>query len=242
MGGTGCPLGKTFFLHCQRRYPELQNIPTYVPTLSFGQTNHVKLHSTENHWWNKTDAEGVAQEASKDLPKAAVKKVDENRQSTASEKGKGSNGQQTTGGKANQGQSSHGRSPENFENRNGKSNCAKGSGGKGNFSKGNGQLSGHFSGHFKGMSAGKCKGTSQGTKDGRGKGSSGQRNPHSGRGASVHQVACFEQDYYKNVTTEGENAPDEEGNLGEEGLGDQWEDEDGSWETVQQDYEGNHQE
>ena len=76
------------------------------------------------------------------------------------------------------------------------------------------------------MNAGKGKGTSQGTKGGRGKGSSGQRNPHSGRGASVHQVADSDGDYYNNVTTEGEDAPDEEGNLGEEGLGDQWEDED----------------
>ena len=28
MGGTGRPLGKTFFLHCQRRHPELPKIPT----------------------------------------------------------------------------------------------------------------------------------------------------------------------------------------------------------------------
>ena len=38
--------------------------------LSFGHTNRAKSHSTENHWWNKTDAERVAQEASKDPPKA----------------------------------------------------------------------------------------------------------------------------------------------------------------------------
>ena len=31
MGGTGHPLGKTFFLHCQRRHPELPRIPTYLP-------------------------------------------------------------------------------------------------------------------------------------------------------------------------------------------------------------------
>ena len=73
--------------------------------LSFGHTNRAKSHSTENHWWNKTDAERVAQEASKDPPKAPVKKVDENRQSTRSGKGKGSKGQQTSGGKGNQGQS-----------------------------------------------------------------------------------------------------------------------------------------
>ena len=30
VGGTGCPLGKTFFLHCQRRHPELPKIPTYL--------------------------------------------------------------------------------------------------------------------------------------------------------------------------------------------------------------------
>ena len=29
--------------------------------LSFGHTNRAKSHSTENHWWNKTDAERVAQ-------------------------------------------------------------------------------------------------------------------------------------------------------------------------------------
>ena len=33
VGGTGCPLGKTFFLHCQRRHPELPKIPTYLPPL-----------------------------------------------------------------------------------------------------------------------------------------------------------------------------------------------------------------
>ena len=92
------------------------------------------------------------------------------------------------------------------------------------------------------MSAGKGKGTSQGTKGGRGKGSSGQRNSNSGRGASGHQVAGSDEDYYNNETTEDQDAPDEEGNLGEEGLGDQWEDEDGSWETVQQEYEGDYQE
>ena len=92
------------------------------------------------------------------------------------------------------------------------------------------------------MSAGKGKGTSQGTKGGRGKGSSGQRNANSGRGASVHQVACSDDDFYNDVTTKDQDAPDEEGNLGEEGLGDQWEDEDGSWETVQQEYEGDCQE
>ena len=98
--------------------------------LSFGHTNRAKSHSTENHWWNKTDAEGVAQEASKDPPKAPVKKVDENCQSTHSGKGKGSKGQQTSGDKGNQGQSSQGRSPENFKNGNGMSNSAKGNGGK----------------------------------------------------------------------------------------------------------------
>ena len=33
MGGTGRPLGKTFFLQCQRRHPELPKIPTYLPVL-----------------------------------------------------------------------------------------------------------------------------------------------------------------------------------------------------------------
>ena len=31
VGGTGRPLDKTFFLHCQRWHPELPNIPTYLP-------------------------------------------------------------------------------------------------------------------------------------------------------------------------------------------------------------------
>ena len=31
VGGTGRPLGKTFFLLCQRRHPELPKIPTYLP-------------------------------------------------------------------------------------------------------------------------------------------------------------------------------------------------------------------
>ena len=210
--------------------------------LSFGYTNRAKSHSTENHRWNKTDVERVAQEASKDPPKAPVKEVDENRQLTPSGNGKGGKGQLTSGGKRNQGQSSQRRSPENFRKKNGKSNSAKSNGGKGNFSEGKRQSSGQFSGYSKKMSAGKGKGTSQGTKGGRGKGSSGQRNPHSGRGASVHQVAGSVEDYYNNVTTEGEDAPDEEGNLGEEGLGDQWEDEDGSWETMQQEYEGDYHE
>ena len=35
MGGTGRPLGKTFFLHRQRRHPELPKIPTYLPYLRF---------------------------------------------------------------------------------------------------------------------------------------------------------------------------------------------------------------
>ena len=33
MGGTGRPLGKTFFLQSQRRHPELPKIPTYLPVL-----------------------------------------------------------------------------------------------------------------------------------------------------------------------------------------------------------------
>ena len=92
------------------------------------------------------------------------------------------------------------------------------------------------------MSAGKGKGISQGTKGERGRVSSGQRNPHPGCGAPVHQIAGSDEDYYNNVTTEDEIAPDDEGNLGEEGLGDQWEDEDGSWETVQQEYQRDYQE
>ena len=69
--------------------------------LSFVHTNHAKSPSTKNHRWNKTDAERVAQEASKVLPRAATEKVDENRQTAPS--GKGSNGQQTSGDEKNQG-------------------------------------------------------------------------------------------------------------------------------------------
>ena len=35
MGGTGRLLGKTFFLHYQKRYPELPKIPTYLPVHDF---------------------------------------------------------------------------------------------------------------------------------------------------------------------------------------------------------------
>ena len=58
----------------------------------------------------------------------------------------------------------------------------------------------------------------------------------------MHQVAGSDEDYYNNVTTEGEDAPDEEGNLGEEVLGDQLEDGDGFWATVEQEYEGDYRE
>ena len=168
--------------------------------------------------------------------------MDKNCQSTPSGKGKGSNRQQTSGGKGNQGKSSHGRSPENFKNRNDKSDSAKGSGGKGTFSRGKGLSSGEISGHSTGMSAGKVEETSQGTKSGQRKGSSAQRKPHPGRGESVHQVAGSQEDYYNNVTTQGEDAPDKEGNLGEESLGEQWGDKDSSWETVHQEYKGDYQE
>ena len=40
---------------------------------------------------------------------------------------------------------------------------------------------------------------------------------------------------------EGEDAPNEGENLGEEGLGEEWEYEDSSWETVHQEYEGDRQ-
>ena len=40
----------------------------------------------------------------------------------------------------------------------------------------------------------------------------------------------------------GEYAPNEEGNLGKDGLGEQWENKDGSSETVHQEYEEDHQE
>ena len=92
------------------------------------------------------------------------------------------------------------------------------------------------------MSAGKGKGTSEGTEGGQRKGSSGQWNPHSGCGASVHQVPGSDEDYRNNVMTEGEYALNEERNLGEEVLGDQREHKDRSWDTVQQEYEGDYQE
>ena len=44
------------------------------------------------------------------------------------------------------------------------------------------------------------------------------------------------------MTTEDQDAPNEEGNLGEKGLGDQWEDKNGCLETVQQEYERDYQE
>ena len=58
MGGTGRPLGKTFFLQCQRRHPELPKIPTYLPDhflftegplygLSFNATKS-ELHALNN--------------------------------------------------------------------------------------------------------------------------------------------------------------------------------------------------
>ena len=34
VGGSGRPLGKTFFLQCPRRHPELPKIPTYLPLQS----------------------------------------------------------------------------------------------------------------------------------------------------------------------------------------------------------------
>ena len=40
MGGTGRPLGKTFFLHCQRRHPELPKIPTYLLAIHTDASDH----------------------------------------------------------------------------------------------------------------------------------------------------------------------------------------------------------
>ena len=40
-GGQDVPLGKTFFLQCQRRHPELPKIPTYLPVpICFGVAPH----------------------------------------------------------------------------------------------------------------------------------------------------------------------------------------------------------
>ena len=65
-----------------------------------------KLQSTETQPWNKTDAERVIQEASKDPPHAPTKKVDENCQMASRGKDIGSNIQQASGDKGNRGQSS----------------------------------------------------------------------------------------------------------------------------------------
>ena len=43
VGGTGRPLGKTFFLHCQRRHPELPKIPAYLPTYTWCDARLVVL-------------------------------------------------------------------------------------------------------------------------------------------------------------------------------------------------------
>ena len=58
----------------------------------------------------------------------------------------------------------------------------------------------------------------------------------------MHQVAGSDEDYYNNVATEGEDAPDEDGNVGEEGLGEQWEDDNGTWEFLHPEYKGYFQE
>ena len=39
MGGTGCPLGNTFFLHCQTRHSELLKLSTYLPVHAHPETN-----------------------------------------------------------------------------------------------------------------------------------------------------------------------------------------------------------
>ena len=46
MGGTGRPLGKTFFLQCQRRHPELPKIPTYLPANGLLEPITHDLHRT----------------------------------------------------------------------------------------------------------------------------------------------------------------------------------------------------
>ena len=45
MGGTGRPLGKPFFLHRQRRHPELPKIPTYLP----GSSSETEEELLANH-------------------------------------------------------------------------------------------------------------------------------------------------------------------------------------------------
>ena len=51
-------------------------------------------------------------------------------------------------------------------------------------------------------------------------------------------VSGSDADYYDNVSMEGEDAPNDDGNLGEKGLREQREDEEGSSEIVHQEYEG----
>ena len=48
MGGTGRPLGKTFFLQCQRRHPELPKIATYLPV---GVCVWARVSAAPRHSW-----------------------------------------------------------------------------------------------------------------------------------------------------------------------------------------------
>ena len=48
MGGTGRPLGKTFFLQCQRRHPELPKIPTYLPLLLLRRVPNLTVWHTDS--------------------------------------------------------------------------------------------------------------------------------------------------------------------------------------------------
>ena len=179
--------------------------------LSFGHTNRAKSHSTENRRWNMTDAETVATEASTDLPKAPVKKVDENRQSTPSVKGKGSKGQQTSGGKEKKAHPAKEALQKIVKMEMVRPILPKVIVEKAIFPREKANPVANSRESSKGMSAGKGKGTSLGTKRGQAKGSSGQQNPHSGRGASVHQVAGSDEDYYNKVTTKGWVTPMEKG-------------------------------
>ena len=51
MGGTGRPLGKTFFLQCQRRHPELPKIPTYLQTTPKWTAQKIHLSNRKLSYW-----------------------------------------------------------------------------------------------------------------------------------------------------------------------------------------------
>ena len=72
MGGTGRPLGKTFFLQCQRRHPELPKIPTYLALLHRDAADKCRWgtlvpHLTGRHMYMATPPQGHPRPAWDDL-------------------------------------------------------------------------------------------------------------------------------------------------------------------------------